>query len=189
MSSDKERTNRKWTSSDTYRSNWDNIFERTSSVYWEDEIIRKIPMIIKFKKLVPEAVAPAKSRPNDAAYDLVCTSRYYNGSVGNDNELVWTYHTGIAVEIPEGHVGLIFPRSNISKMPLRLCNSVGVIDPNYRGELLLKFAGSNSHMYKVGDRIGQLVVLPLPLLEFLETEELSPSPDDRGTQGFGSSGS
>lgn len=140
---------------------------------------------VKFKKLVDGAVMPKKARPFDAAFDLVAisVSRSDNILAGD----VLTYGTGIAVEIPEGHVGLIFPRSSISKVNLSLCNSVGVIDPNYRGEILLKFYTGSVSGYSVGDRIAQLAVIPLPEVEWEEVSELSPSPDDRGTQGFGSS--
>lgn len=144
-------------------------------------------MQVRFKRLSPSAVIPTKARPFDAAFDLVAT-RVYDDRHGNI-----VCDTELAVEIPAGHVGLIFPRSSISETNLSLANSVAVIDPNYRGRLILKFTqnvpSDFAISYEPGDRIGQLIILPLPSVEFLETDELTPSPDDRGTQGFGSSNS
>lgn len=151
-------------------------------------------MRINFKKLADSAVMPKRARPFDAMFDLVAVSvrhgehRQIADGIDSHVEYIHTYGTGIAVEIPEGYVGLIFPRSGISKLPIRLANSVGVIDPNYRGEIILKFSGAATS-YSVGDRVAQLAVIPLPDVEWKEVSELSPSPDDRGSLGFGSSGS
>lgn len=100
------------------------------------------------------------------------------------------YGTGLAVEIPEGYVGLLFPRSSISKKGLTLANSVGVIDSGYRGEIMFKFAITSDRprknsVYEVGDRIGQLIIMPYPKIEFV-TGELTES--ERGVGGFGSTG-
>lgn len=138
-------------------------------------------MKVRFKKLVPEAVIPTKAHPTDAGFDLTCIRAVYSRD--------WiSYSTGIAVEIPEGYVGLIFPRSSIYKKDLLLSNSVGVIDSGYRGEVMFKFryVGTEGKTYEVGDRIGQLIILPYPEIEFEETNELSDS--DRGTGGYGSTG-
>ncbi|MGN1386433.1 MAG: dUTP diphosphatase [Bacillus sp. (in: firmicutes)] len=140
-------------------------------------------MKIKFKKISPSAVVPTKAHKSDAGFDLTCT-RYEV----TDGEL-FTYHTDIAVEIPEGHVGLLFPRSSIYKQDLFLTNAVGVCDSCYRGEIMFKFKSTEyecNHFYEVGDRIGQLVIMPYPEVEFVEADELSDS--DRGTGGYGSSG-
>lgn len=143
-------------------------------------------MKVRFKLLSSVAVPPKKARTFDAAFDLTATS------VSRANDVL-TYGTGICVEIPEGYVGLLFPRSSIANTSLSLCNSVGVVDPNYRGEILLKFRLSSSDVissvYSPGDRVAQLVILPLPEIEWEEVSELSPSPDNRGAGGFGSSGS
>jgi dUTP pyrophosphatase len=99
------------------------------------------------------------------------------------------YGTGLALEIPEGYVGLIFPRSSISKTSLSLANCVGVIDSGYRGEILLKFrtdANNKTGHYTIGDRIGQLLIIPYPQIEFEEVLELSDTIRSGG--GFGSSG-
>jgi dUTP pyrophosphatase len=118
------------------------------------------------------------------------------------------YGTGLAFEIPEGYVGLIFPRSSICKEQLLLSNAVGVIDSGYRGEVSFKFKPSmaldnrqcvktdaekfwsiavrQNDIYKVGDRIGQIIIIPYPSIEFEEVEELSET--ERGEGGYGSSG-
>jgi dUTP pyrophosphatase len=100
----------------------------------------------------------------------------------------YVFGTGLAVEIPEGYVGLIFPRSSISKTAHSLRNSVGVIDSGYRGELIFKFDINtlNSPVYEVGDRIGQIMILPYPQIEFEEAWELSKT--ERGKGGYGSTG-
>lgn len=144
-------------------------------------------MKIKIKKLHSNAVIPKYAKPGDAGLDLTVTSKSYD-----DNENI-VYGTGLAVEIPEGYVGLIFPRSSNSKTDLYLTNHVGVIDSGYRGEIMFKFRKSNciktfqeARVYEVGDRVGQLIVLPYPAIEFEEVDELSST--DRGVGGFGSSG-
>jgi dUTP pyrophosphatase len=134
---------------------------------------------IKIKKLHKDAVIPTKAHATDAGCDLYATSCHY------DNGLI-IYGTGIAVEIPEGYVGLVFPRSSIANTHLTLSNSVGVIDSGYRGEVMAKFRKGGSRGYNVGERIAQLIILPYPEVVFEEAEELSES--DRGTGGYGSSG-
>jgi len=136
---------------------------------------------IKFKKVRENAVAPKIANHGDAGADLTAISVDY------DINNIITYGTGIAVEIPEGYVGLIFPRSSIYKKQLILSNSVGVIDCGYRGEIKFKFWGDReSDVYKIGDRIGQLVIMPIPSVEWEESEELTDSV--RGEGGFGSTG-
>ena len=134
---------------------------------------------IKIKKLHKDAVIPTKAHTTDAGCDLYATSCHY------DNGLI-IYGTGIAVEIPEGYVGLVFPRSSIANTHLTLSNSVGVIDSGYRGEVMAKFRKGGTRGYNVGDRIAQLIILPYPEVVFEEADELSES--DRGTGGYGSSG-
>ena len=141
-------------------------------------------MKVKIKRLSKNAVIPKKAHATDAGMDMVAISRDFD----NNGNVV--YGTGIAVEIPEGHVGLVFPRSSISKRDLLLSNSVGVIDSGYRGEITFKFKTEGGKMYAdmygVGDRIGQLIIIPIPEIEFEETDELSDT--DRGTGGYGSTG-
>jgi dUTP pyrophosphatase len=141
-------------------------------------------MIVKIKKLHENAVIPVYSKPGDAGLDLVATS------IDDDSYNNIIYGTGLAIEIPEGHVGLLYPRSSNSKTDLYLTNHVGVIDSGYRGEIMFKFRPINgiedAFIYAVGDRVGQLIIIPYPSIEFVETEELSDS--DRGDGGFGSTG-
>lgn len=141
-------------------------------------------MQIKFKKLHQAAKIPTKAHPTDAAFDLTAVSV-------EAHDDIFTYGTGIAVEIPEGHVGLLFPRSSIADYStLTLTNSVGVIDSGYRGEIKAKFRMSrntnNPRYYETGERIAQLIIMPIPDITFVEAEELSDS--DRGTGGYGSTG-
>ena len=139
-------------------------------------------MKIRFKKLNENAVMPTKAHASDAGFDLTATSRMY------DNNNCYVYGCGLAVEIPEGYVGLVFPRSSIANKDLLLSNSVGVIDSGYRGEIMAKFKTVRPFpwMYKVGERFAQLIIMPIPDIEWEEAEELSDS--ERGTGGYGSSG-
>ena len=137
-------------------------------------------MRIRIKQLHPEAVVPRYAHFGDAAVDLVAVRTW------EDDKGMFCYGTGLAMEIPENHVGLLFPRSSIAKTSLRLANAVGVIDSGYRGEVMFKFDKLGDQMYKIGDRIGQLILVPIPSIQFLEVNSL---PDtDRGGGGFGSSG-
>ena len=163
-------------------------------------------MKIQFKKLVPEAQKPKFGKPGDAGADLVATSVDFS----REDQIV--YGTGLAVEIPEGMVGLVFPRSSVRNYDLIMSNSVGVIDSGYRGEIMVTFnikmdlllideldsAESlqelsdtmfdipYDNVYQVGDRIAQLVIIPVPLIQYTEVEELSET--SRGTGGHGSTG-
>ena len=103
----------------------------------------------------------------------------------------FVYGTGLAIQIPEGHVGLVFPRSSISKKDLILSNSVGVIDCGYTGEIMFKFkrtlvGDSLANIYEIGDRIGQIIIIPIPRIEFEEVSELEQT--ERGQGGYGSTG-
>lgn len=140
-------------------------------------------MKIKFKRLTSNAVTPRYAKAGDAGLDLTATCLI-------KSEMYYEYGTGVAVEIPEGYVGLIFPRSSISKTKQILSNHVGVIDSGYRGEIRFRFkklAWDNGEVYSIGDKIGQLIILPYPEIEFEEVDELSST--ERGEGGFGSSGS
>lgn len=149
---------------------------------WECTFKEK-SMKIRFKKLHPEAKSPFKAHATDAGFDLTCTS-----ATEDRRHNCVSYGTGIAVEIPRGYVGLVFPRSSVYKEDIDLTNCVGVIDSGYRGEIMAKFRilQPHIHRYTTGDRIAQLIVLPYPEIEFEEAEELDES--DRGTGGYGSSG-
>ena len=139
-------------------------------------------MKVKIKKLHPDAVIPKYAKLGDAGMDLVAISEEWN-----EYYTMVTYDTGLSIEIPEGYVGLLFPRSSIVKTELELANSVGVIDSGYRGPIMFKFRYNEEGMvYDVGDRVGQIIIMPYPQVEFEEVEELSTS--DRGEGGFGSTG-
>lgn len=139
-------------------------------------------MKVNFKKLNEKAVVPTKAHHTDAGFDLVATSRVFDEK-GNI-----VYGIGIAVEIPEGYAGLVFPRSSIANYDLALTNAVGLIDSGYHGEVFCKFRPTltQPRIYNVGERIAQLVIVPYPQIEFTQVEELSDS--DRGNGGFGSTG-
>ena len=142
-------------------------------------------MNIKIKKLDSKAVIPAYANPGDAGMDVYATSMKFT-------EDYIEYGTGLSFEVPEGYVMLIFPRSSISNKDLVLTNSVGVLDSGYRGELRFRFkklreAGKlRMDLYNPGDKIGQIMIIPYPTIEFEEVESLSDSV--RGVGGFGSSG-
>ena len=156
-------------------------------------------MKIKIKKLKENAVIPFYSKNGDAGMDLTATSKWYDDN-GNT-----CYGTGLAFEIPEGYFGLLVPRSSNAKTDLRLTNSSGILDSGYRGEVMFKYRNDNfarmdgglqnhlmmgdiafSNEYEVGDRVGQILILPYPKIEFVEVEELTET--ERGEGGYGSSG-
>jgi dUTP pyrophosphatase len=140
-------------------------------------------VLVKVKKLVPEAVVPSYSKVGDAGMDLTITREIENTSFSV------SYGFGIAMEIPKGYVGLVFPRSSVRNQDLILSNCVGVIDSGYRGEIQATFKKTNgldSVKYKVGERGAQIIILPYPTIYMTEVPELSNT--ERGTGGFGSTG-
>ena len=140
-------------------------------------------MKIRFRKIDPNAKAPVQSTAGAAGFDLTATDKSYDM-----NNSVWEYSTGIAVEIPKGYVGLVFPRSSIYKTGVILSNAVGVIDSDYRGEIKAKFYSLWETLlpYRIGERICQLVIVPQPEIEFEESEVLTETA--RGEGGYGSTG-
>lgn len=151
-------------------------------------------MKIRYKKLNESAVEPYKKYKVDAGFDLTATwIKIYDDYI--------EYGTDIAFEIPEGYVGLLFPRSSVRDQDLMLKNSVGVIDASYRGEISFCFYGTDivrhklglynhtdygDKIYNVGERCGQIVIIKIPDIEMIESDELSDT--DRGTEGYGKSG-
>lgn len=151
-------------------------------------------MEVKIKRLSTDSVIPRYANDGDAGLDLVAVSKHFdeNGCV--------VYGTGLAFEIPKGYVGLIFPRSSVSKCAISMANCVGVVDSGFRGEVTVKFRPIDSFeygltkesrknfkfWYEVGERVAQLIIIPYPSIEFVEVEELSET--ERGTGGYGSSG-
>lgn len=139
-------------------------------------------MKIKIKKLHDDAVVPSYAKAGDAGMDLTCVD-------WGTSETYVEYDTGLSMEIPEGYVGFLFPRSSVSKTNLVLANCVGVVDSGYRGPVKLRFkelSGPPGGRYKVGERVGQIIVMPIPSFEFQEVEELTDT--SRGEGGFGSTG-
>jgi dUTP pyrophosphatase len=142
---------------------------------------------VKFKKTHELSKTPEKAHDSDAGFDLTAVSKITD-EFGNI-----VYDTGISLELPKGYYGLVLPRSSISKKTLNLANSVGLIDPDYRGSVILKFKPTpymssrtveENYDYEVGDKIGQLLILPFPTIELLEVEALSSTIRNDG--GFGS---
>lgn len=144
---------------------------------------KKRALQVRIKRLSSQAQIPKYAKLGDAALDLIATSKL-------EHEDYVQYGTDLQFEIPENYVGLIFPRSSISNYSLRLANSVGVIDSGYRGEVTFRFKKPSTRLrdkvYNVGDKIGQIIILPYPQIEFVEAEELNVT--IRGSGGYGSSG-
>lgn len=151
-------------------------------------------MKVRVKKLRPNAVIPKYAKPGDAGLDLTVVQREIV-----EKEGLVIYDTGLALEIPKGYVGLIFPRSSSYKKDVELTNCVGVIDSGYRGSVKAFFRftpvgqsifdarkDNKLRLYEVGDRALQMIILPYPEIELEEAEELSDS--ERGDGGFGSTG-
>lgn len=146
---------------------------------------------VKIKKLSDNAVVPAYSRSGDAGMDITATSM-------TETDQYIEYGTSLSVAIPEGYVGLIYPRSSLSKYDIVLANHVGVIDSNYRGEITFRFKPTKTwddfsdhsvvgpKYYNIGDRIGQIIIQKIPEVTFEVAEELDETV--RGTGAYGSSG-
>lgn len=131
-----------------------------------------------------EGKLPTRATAGDAGLDLYSTR--ITQEADNSGKLVLVYHTDMAVEIPEGYVGLLFMKSGVAKRSLSLCNCVGVIDAGYRGEIMGKFkitTDSIPTVYQPGEAFAQLVIVPVMILEPTLVDELSST--ERGEQGFG----
>ena len=165
-------------------------------------------MKVKIKRLTKSAVIPKYALMGDAGQDLVAISKHFD-EYGNVH-----YGTGLAFKIPENHVGLLFPRSSNAKKDLILSNSIGVLDSNYTGEVSFKFKPSVAFYndvvtdvsgniaktvvtpifennlvlqdYNIGDRIGQIIIMPIPHIEFEEVDELEQT--NRNDGSYGSTG-
>ena len=142
-------------------------------------------MILRVQRLDPEAKLPVLAHEGDAGYDLHAFEALELGP--GERAMV---RTGIAVEIPTRHAGLVLPRSgNAHKHGISLVNAPGLIDSGYRGELkvlLLNTDRAEPFRIEVGDRIAQLVVVRVETPPVTEVSVLTDS--DRGDGGFGSSG-
>lgn len=140
---------------------------------------------LRFKQLTADGKLPTRAHDIDSGMDL------YSSHILRDNSEELWFGTGIAVEIPIGFSGLIFPRSSISKVPLSLANSVGVIDPGYRGEIQVRFnriewLQKENDDYEIGDRVAQMIIVQVPNFIPVWAEKLEDS--ERGADGWGSSG-
>ncbi len=139
---------------------------------------------VRVKKLHHNDVIPEYAKNGDAGLDLTATTI----EIKPNGDIV--YGTGLAFEIPEGYVGLVYPRSSIMKTNLTLTNSVGVIDSQYRGEVKAVFRKTSViqglDKYNIGDRIAQIIIVPYPKITLVSSEELTET--DRDIGGFGSTG-
>lgn len=144
-------------------------------------------LVVKFKKLNDEAVIPTYAKDGDAGLDLTAVSFKYDRKLDT-----YVYHTGLAMEIPKGYVGLVYPRSSNRKTDAYMTNHVGVIDSGYRGEVLVTFKNRDNSRnainppYVSGERVAQMIVMAYPMINPVEAEELSET--ERGTDGHGSTG-
>lgn len=143
-------------------------------------------MNVKIKKYDTRAVIPSYAKDGDAGMDLTCVLIEYT-----DDYI--EYDTQLAFSIPNGFVGLLFPRSSNSKKDLLMCNSVGVIDSSYRGTVKFRYKHITNNgvhyigkFYDIGDKVGQLIIIPYPNIELEEVDELDET--DRGSGGFGHTG-
>ena len=141
---------------------------------------------IKFIKLDKNATVPSYGTSASAGADLYALSGQEIELKPNETVLV---HTGIAMEIPEGYAGFVFARSGIAtKRGLAPANKVGVIDSDYRGEIMVALHNHSNKVQKIEDneRVAQLVIMPYLRAEFIETETLDET--ERASGGFGSTG-
>ena len=142
---------------------------------------------VKVKKILDNAVLPVKGSDGAAGYDVFAASEVFKPEKTGP---IFEYDTGLAFEVPKGFGMFILPRSGVTtKTSFILGNSVGLLDSDYRGTLKFQFRNMTPGMgkkYNVGDRIGQIVILPVPEINFEVVDELSDT--KRGEGGFGSTG-
>jgi dUTP pyrophosphatase len=142
-------------------------------------------MKLRFARLADDALLPTRAHQGDAGLDLYAVESAHLGPGER-----WSVRTGVAVEIPEGHAGLVLPRSGLArKHGISLVNSPGLIDSGYRGEITVLLLNTDpAEVYRVepGDRIAQLLVVSYAAVEPVEAEALAETA--RGDGGFGSSG-
>lgn len=155
-------------------------------------------MELKFKKLdyisvdregnditaKSEGKLPTKATTGSAGFDLYSTR--ITQERDNSNKPIFVYHTDVAVEIPEGYVGLLVHKSSVAKRSVMMCNCLGIIDSDYRGEIMAKMKITTDAVptiYPTGESFAQLVIVPCLIAEPVMVEELSDT--DRGNKGFG----
>ena len=135
---------------------------------------------LKFKVLDENVKEPTRGTPGAAAYDLYATRC-------NLSDRFVEYGTGLSIEIPPGYVGVLAARSSVSNVGMWLCGGVGILDSDYRGEIRARFyRGPGSDIYEIGERVCQLMIIPIAEVSLERVDELSTT--ERGEGGFGSSG-
>lgn len=151
------------------------------------ELLINPSLNVNFAKIHPKAKLPSYSKNGDAGLDLTAVDMKYVRDAETD---YYEYDTGLSCEIPQGYVGLIFPRSSITKTDLILSNCVGVVDSGYRGKITARFRKTTGspHIYQVGDRVCQMIILPYPKVSTREVDYTELSQTERGTGGWGSTG-
>jgi dUTP pyrophosphatase len=151
-------------------------------VYSEGLLLR-----VPFRRLRPEARVPARAYTGDAGYDLAAAERVVLAP--GERAVV---RTGIGIAVPVGYAGLVLPRSGLAaRFGISLVNTPGLIDPGYRGELMVPLINhdrAETFEVVVGMRIAQLILVKAAEVQFVGVELLEESADDRGEGGFGSSG-
>ena len=140
-------------------------------------------MTLQVKLLRHDSRLPTRATDGSAGYDLYADRVEFRG------DGVVVYHLGVAFKIPEGYAGLLLPRSSIRDRGQVVCNSIGLIDSDYVGEVALTTVRTDPatwQPYHVGERCAQIVFIELPLLRLQEVDHLPTT--ERGTGGFGSTG-
>ena len=146
-------------------------------------------MQLKVTKLVGEAIIPAYATPGAACFDLHACLPDNDAAISTCPDATVLIPTGLAFEVPEGHVMLVYSRSGHGfKQNTRLANCVGVIDSDYRGEVLVKLTRDDGGVlfFTHGERIAQAMIVPIPRVELIEVDDLDET--ERGASGFGSTG-
>jgi dUTP diphosphatase len=141
---------------------------------------------LQIQLLHPDARPPTRTRSGDAGFDLRCVEAF---ALAPGERA--TVSTGVAVALPEGLAGLVVPRSGLAaRHGLSVVNGPGLIDPTYRGEIRVVLVNLGQERYEgeAGDRVAQLLLVPFSAPETRVVETLPPSADERGANGFGSSG-
>jgi dUTP pyrophosphatase len=161
-------------------------FRGLVTVFSSDSLTVTAPpvMEVRYKRLRPQVPDPSPAHPGDAAVDLTTTV-----SVTLEPGERQAVPTGLAVAIPEGYAGLVVPRSGHAlRSGIGVVNGPGLIDSGYRGEIkvILVNHGHETVRFETGDRIAQLMVVPVPVVDWVETGELGDT--IRGESGFGSTG-
>lgn len=146
---------------------------------------------VKFKRLHSDALLPTQGTEESVGYDLYAYLKTEEGRPSKKliaPHTVWNIPTGVALETPSGYFATVCSRSGLAKQAISVCNSPGIIDPDYRGEIrvLLHNGGYEFVTIHHEDRIAQLVFLPATFVKIVEVSDLTPT--ERGTKGLGSTG-